>query len=183
MDVGTAQRITVIGSPGAGKSTLATAVAAATGLPLIHLDREYWRPGWVEPNKAAWSERNAALVAGERWVIDGNYGSSLAMRLARADMVVWLDLPTRICLIGALRRLAMYRGRVRPDMQDDCTERLDRAFLAFLWYIVTFRRRKRPGIAAALQGCGAAVVRLESVAARRQFTRGLMPLAPMSRRP
>ena len=173
MTLGTAQRIAVIGSPGAGKSTLAVAIAGATGLPLFHLDREYWRPGWIASDDDEWRLRNAQLVAGERWVIDGNYGSSLAGRLARADLIVWLDLPTRTCLAGAVRRMAHYRGSVRPDMREGCPERLNREFLAFLHYILTFRRRKRPGVERALAASGVSVVRLISTAGRAAFVREL----------
>ena len=173
MDGGKAQRIAVIGSPGSGKSTLATTIAAATGLPLIHLDREYWQPGWVETDKDEWRVRNSALVAGERWVIDGNYGSSLAARLARADLVVWLDLPTLVCVKGVLSRLIRYRGSVRPDMREGCEERLDGAFLEFIAYIVAFRRRKRPGIVTALSASGVRVVRITSTGARRRFAESL----------
>lgn len=169
MDVETAKRIAVIGSPGAGKSTLAIAIAAQTKLPVIHLDREYWRPNWVEPPEAEWRALNAQLVAGERWVIDGNYGSSMPARLARADLVVWLDLPTRVCLAGALRRMAQHRGRVRPDMREGCPERLNPEFLAFLFYILTFRRRKRPTLARILAASGVTVVRLATVAERALF--------------
>lgn len=80
-----------IGSPGAGKSTLAAEVARRTGLPLVHLDRLYWRAGWVESDKAEFVERVRETVAAPRWVIDGNYGGTLPIRLERADTVLWLD--------------------------------------------------------------------------------------------
>jgi adenylate kinase family enzyme len=166
-------RIAVIGSPGAGKSTLARVIADATGLPLIHLDREYWQPGWVEPDKADWQARNAELVAGERWVIDGNYGSSLPARAARATVIVWLDLPTRVCLAGAVRRLLRYRDRVRPDMREGCPERLDAEFMKFLHYIATFRRRKRPALVAELARSGRPVVRIGSTGERAAFGRAI----------
>ena len=162
-------RIAVIGSPGAGKSTLATAIAAATGLPLVHLDREYWKPGWVEPPAAEWQAANTRLIAQTNWVIDGNYGSSLAARVRRATLVVWLDPPTRICLAGAIRRGLRYRGTVRPDMREGCPERLDAEWLKFLWYIATFRRRKRPALQAGLARSGKPVVRIGSVRERAQL--------------
>lgn len=170
---GTVQRIAVIGSPGAGKSTLAATIARATGLPLVHLDREYWRPGWVEPAAAEWQVRNAALVAADRWVIDGNYGSSLPMRLARAELVVWLDLPTLACLRGALARTARFRGQDRPDMSRGCPERVDREFWKFLLYIARFRSAKRPGIERALAASRVRVIQLRSITERTVFAAGL----------
>src|SRR5690348_1067898 len=62
-------RVLIIGSPGSGKSTLATELLRRTGLPLVHLDREYWRSGWVETPQDEWRERVAEIVAGERWII------------------------------------------------------------------------------------------------------------------
>jgi adenylate kinase family enzyme len=133
-------RVLVIGSPGSGKSTLATAVAQRMGLPLVHLDQHYWRPGWVEPDKETWARQVEALAAGERWVMDGNYGGTLAPRLARADTVVWLDFATWVCLARIVRRAARHRGRVRPDMADGCPERLRGEFIA---HVLRFRRASR----------------------------------------
>jgi energy-coupling factor transporter ATP-binding protein EcfA2 len=67
------QRIMVIGSGGAGKSTFARQLAALTGLPVIHLDRHYWRPGWERTPTAEWNGIVQALAAGASWIIDGNY--------------------------------------------------------------------------------------------------------------
>ncbi|MEA3032655.1 MAG: hypothetical protein QOH86_671 [Sphingomonadales bacterium] len=121
----------VIGPPGAGKSTLATAIADHTGLPLVHLDRHHWRPGWVEADKAEWQRQVAALVAAERWVIDGNYSGTLAARLARADTVIWLDFPVWLCLARVFRRAAQYRGKTRPDMAEGCPEQINWEFLLY----------------------------------------------------
>lgn len=137
------QRVMIIGSPGAGKSTLARRLATVTGLPLRHLDAEYWLPGWTERAPRLWREKLAALVAEDRWIIDGNYGSSLAMRSARADTLVHLDYSTALCLWRALKRVIGTRGQVRADAAPGCPERFDAAFLA---YIALFRARKRSQI-------------------------------------
>lgn len=163
-------RIAVIGCAGAGKSTLARALAAATELPLIHLDAEHWQPGWIEPEITAWFERQAALAAGERWIIDGLYGGSLDQRLARATLVIWLDLPTRACVAGVLARWWRWRGRVRPDMGACCPERMDPAFLR---WVLTFRRKVRPRVADAVAASQAPVVRIASAAQRARFLRAL----------
>lgn len=168
MEEQTPERIAVIGSPGAGKSTLARALARATGLPLIHLDREHWRPGWVEPDAAEWRVRAAALAEASRWVIDGQYSSTLPARLGRATLVVYLDLPTAVCLWGVVARVIRYRRRVRPDMGAGCPERLD---AGFLWYVLTFRRRVRPGLERMLAESDAPVVRLTTTAQRARFSR------------
>ncbi len=150
-------RILVIGSPGAGKSTFARALAARTGLPLVHLDREYWQPGWVEPDKAAWRAAVAAMVAAPRWIIDGCYTGTLPLRLTAAELVIFLDLPPWLCVGRIVRRVIASRGAVRADMAGDCPERLS---LGFLWYVVRFRTGTRPRIEAALRDFGGRTVRV-----------------------
>ena len=70
------QRVLVIGSPGAGKSTLSHQLAERTGLPLHHLDQLFWLSGWVERDRDEGRAELAEVLAGERWINDGNYGSS-----------------------------------------------------------------------------------------------------------
>ncbi len=153
------QRVLVIGSPGAGKSTLSHQLAGRTGLPLFHLDRMHWLPGWVERDRDEGRAELAGVLAQERWIIDGNYGSVLPMRLERADTVVWLDYPTWLCLGRALKRWWQYRGVARPDMTEGCPERLN---LEFLHYIAAFRSSWRARNAAALAGFGGTVLRMTS---------------------
>lgn len=141
------QRILVIGSPGAGKSTLSHELAARTGLPLFHLDKLFWRPGWVERDRDEGRAELAEVLAGERWIIDGNYGSSLPLRIARADTVVWLDYPTWLCFGRVFTRWWQYRGRARPDMTEGCPENLN---LEFLLYVLNFRSAWQHRNAAAL---------------------------------
>ena len=141
------QRVLVIGISGAGKSTFARALADKTGLPLIHLDKEYWQPGWTMTPRGEWRERVAALVAGQRWLMEGNYASSLDLRLPRADTVLWFDYPTAKCLRRVLWRVASTYGQVRPDMGAGCPEQFDWEFLRFVW---SFNRVERPKILKAL---------------------------------
>ena len=165
------QRIAVIGSPGAGKSTLATAIAMAAGLPLIHLDREHWQPGWVEPAPAEWHARSVALAQASTWVIDGQYSSTLPTRLRRAELIVYLDLPTIACLWGIMSRARRWRGQVRPDMGAGCPERLDGEFVR---YVLGFRRRVRPQVEALLAASDVRLVRLCTTGERARFTRALV---------
>ena len=90
------QRVIVIGSGGAGKSVFAARLAEGTGLPLIHLDALYWKPGWVAPAPDEWDETMRRLVAGERWIIDGNYSRTLEMRMAACDTAIFLDVPRAV---------------------------------------------------------------------------------------
>ena len=135
------RRILIIGSPGSGKSTLAKELARRTGLALVHLDQIYWLPDWVEPVKAEWINKLDAALAGETWIMDGNYNSTLERRLRAADTAVLLDLPRRVCMWRVLRRIVFSFGRTRPDMATDCPERIDMKFLLYVW---GFRRRQWP---------------------------------------
>lgn len=141
------KRILILGCSGAGKTTLSLAIAARTGLPVIHLDKHYWRAGWVEPSKEEWRAQVAALTAQPEWIMDGNYGGTIVERLAVADTAIVLDFPTATCLWRVAKRIAAGYGRTRPDLADGCPEQID---LAFFRYVATFRRNQRPRLMAAL---------------------------------
>ena len=85
------------------------------------------------------------LVAGERWIVDGNYAGTLDIRLARADTIVFFDLSRRSCLLGLLRRWARHRGR--PLQAPGCPERWDWGFVRWVW---RYRRHSRPRVLAAI---------------------------------
>src|SRR5204862_4664583 len=85
------RRVLVTGLAGSGKSTFSRSLAAKTGLPLIHLDIHFWKPGWVEPSEAEWREKQRGLLAGDAWIVDGNYHETLDLRLERADTILFLD--------------------------------------------------------------------------------------------
>jgi adenylate kinase family enzyme len=137
------QRVLVIGSGGAGKTTLARRIATAASLPLVHLDRLYWRPGWVPTPADEWELQVAELVRGERWVMDGNYGGTMALRVAAADTVVFLDVPRLTCLRRVTSRALRHRGRTRDDMAPDCPEHLSWEFVRWIW---SYPRTRRPRV-------------------------------------
>lgn len=87
------RRIVVTGLAGSGKSTLALALRARTGLPLIHLDLEFWQPRWTPPSETAWRDRQRVVLAGDEWIAEGNYHDTLDLRVGRADTVIVLDTP------------------------------------------------------------------------------------------
>lgn len=156
------RRVAVVGCSGAGKSRLARTLASALGVPAIHLDAEFWRPGWVETPFDEWSARQAELFAGDAWVADGNFHRTIGERIARADTIVHLDLPRRTCLRGVLGRWWRHHGEVRDDMAAGCPEKLDLEFLHWVW---RFRRDVRPHVLCALAGFearGGRVVTLRS---------------------
>ena len=138
----------IIGSGGAGKSTLAKEVGTRLGLPLFHLDKLYWGAGWTEPDKGDWEKLQVEVCANSEWVIDGNYGGTLDVRLKACDTVIFLDLPRWLCLFRVLMRPLIYRNTPRPDMAEGCIEKLDFVFLKWIW---DYRSERRPAILAKLE--------------------------------
>ena len=141
------RRVLVIGSGGAGKSTLAARLSQRLGLPLIGLDAQYWKAGWVPTAATEWAEHVRELAFRDAWVMDGNYGGTLDLRLARSDTVVFLDLPRLLCLWRIVSRALRHWGRARPDMPAGCPERLSWEFIVWVW---NYPVRRRPDILAKL---------------------------------
>jgi len=119
------RRVLVIGMAGSGKSTFSRALSARTGLPVIHLDLHYWKPGWVHPSEDEWREKQRRLFAGEAWIADGNYYETLDLQLVRADTVVLLETPWWICAGRAFARgLRKPEGEMPEGCEDSVTRRL-----------------------------------------------------------
>ncbi|MEQ8655136.1 MAG: hypothetical protein RIC87_21925 [Kiloniellales bacterium] len=135
------QRVMIIGGPGSGKSTLARQIGEALDLPVYHIDRLFWRPGWQESEKGPFNEKLRRLYLDERWIVEGNYSRTWPERVARADCIIFLDLPTPLRLWRLLKRMLASYGQVRADMAPGCPERLD---WAFLHYAATFPTHSRP---------------------------------------
>jgi adenylate kinase family enzyme len=150
------QRVLIIGPCGAGKSTLAGELGAKLVLPVFHMDQLNWQAGWVESSKDEIRERLTSIIAGDRWLIDGNYGGTLEPRLERADSVLYLDYPIRLCVARLFRRIWTYRGRTRPDMTEGCPERFD---LGFLFYLIRWNSGPRLRTEEKLKGHESKVIR------------------------
>jgi adenylate kinase family enzyme len=166
------RKVLVIGSSGAGKSVFAARLAERTGLPLIHLDAIYWRPGWVKTPKDEWNRTVDALLARDAWVMDGNYAGTLDRRLAACDTAIFLDLPRAVCLWRAVKRRIAHRRRPRPDMTPGCDERLTGAFIRWIW---EYPAKRRPGVLARLAALrpGQRAIVLRSTAEVEAFLRTL----------
>lgn len=147
------QRVIVMGPPGSGKSTLARCIGARHGLPVFHLDRAYWRPGWVKAPPDEFSAEVERLAALPAWVIDGNYTSTLLPRLRAADTVIHLDVPNWRCVPRLLRRTLAGYGRVRADAAPGCVERLDLGFLRFAWSWNRTYRTRNLALTKGFDGC------------------------------
>lgn len=139
------QRIVILGNAGSGKSTLARALGKCLDVPVVHLDKLFWEPGWIEPDAEEFRARVKQAVASDAWICEGNYARrTFDLRLPRAQLVIWLDTPRTACFRRVIVRSVL--NRPRADMPVGCSEKLDRAFLTFLKFVWTFDRDYRPSI-------------------------------------
>ena len=153
----------IVGQPGSGKSTLAQRLGERTGLPVIHIDKIHWQAGWVERSKAEKTRLCREAEQGERWIFEGGHSATWPSRLARADVLIWIDRPVGLSLWRVLRRALVGLGRTRPDMADGCPERL-RSLPEFVGYIWKTRTSGAQKIARLTQmaPAGCEVVRLRT---------------------
>ncbi|MGN1020913.1 MAG: adenylate kinase [Aristaeellaceae bacterium] len=107
-----AQRILIIGCPGSGKTTFALRLAEKTGLPLYHLDSLYWRADRTHLTREELADVLRPILASPRWIIDGNYNSTMPLRVEASEEVIFLDYPTEVCLAGVRARM----GKPHADL-------------------------------------------------------------------
>lgn len=145
------KKILVIGSSGAGKSTFSRRLGEATALPVVHLDVLHWKPDWTEPDKAEWQKTVAEALKGSEWIIDGNFGGTMELRMQACDTIIFLDLPRALCVYRILKRVVTYHREKRPDMAEGCEEKFDWEFTKWVW---NFPRDSRPKIERLLEKYG-----------------------------
>ncbi|MEE9443799.1 MAG: topology modulation protein [candidate division Zixibacteria bacterium] len=142
-DITHAKRIIILGNGGSGKSTLAARLGDILQLPVFHLDKYFWHPGWLEPEPEQWRCKLNELIQLDQWIIDGNYTDTFKERIERADAVIYLDFSTINCLWNITGRIIRSYGRVRPDMADGCPEKFDWEFIKWIW---EFKKVNHPRI-------------------------------------
>lgn len=142
------------------------------GLPVHHLDAMLWRAGWVMTDRETEERTQREVVATDRWIIDGNFGSTMVIRFPRAQAIIWLDYPTWLAMWGVTRRVAHEKGRVRDDMAQGCPERWD---LGFYKWVLEFRQKQRGHILEHIRDFGSHA-RLVHITRRSQLPSALVQL-------
>jgi len=165
-------RIAIIGCGGSGKSRLARELGSILGVTPVHLDGLYYDQDWKPLDKDRFAALQQELVAAPRWVIDGNYASSLPIRLEAADTVIFLDLPARTCLRGIAQRRLRHRGGQHATIGV-----YDRITWSFIRYIARYRKQMAPRVRTliAAHAGDAQVIILRSRRAARRYLAGAAP--------
>ncbi len=137
------KKILVIGSPGSGKSTFAREISKKTNIVLYHMDKLHWYGKWKSISKEELLSKIEKIVEKDSWIIDGNYSSSLEIRVKNADTIFYFDYPSYICLFRIIKRYFMYRNKNRSDMPNTCKEKIDPEFYL---YTLNFKKRQKKRI-------------------------------------
>lgn len=179
--LGTARRILVIGCSGSGKSTLAQTLSRRLALPYVSMDRDvFWMPGWTQRPRAEALEIVERTVAQPQWIMDGTSPGTLPLRLPRTDLVIWMRPPRYVSLYGVISRWVRLRGKTRPEMAENCPERLTLEFLSYVW---NFEKTESPEIEQKLADYGSdvPVFIVRSHAETRSLLKHVAQHAPPSR--
>lgn len=139
-------RILIIGSCGAGKSTIAKRINEKINLPLINLDKFYWKPNWVRSSKEESKNKVKELVKGDKWIMEGNYQSTFDIRFPASDTIIFLDINRFVCLWRILKR---WFSKNRVDKIHGCDEKMD--FQLIKWVLWDYPKRGRKKIIEAVE--------------------------------
>ena len=141
MNIFDAKKIIILGNGGSGKSWIAERIAEITNYPCYHLDHELWKQNWVRVTEEEESEWHDEVLAGENWIIEGNYSGTIERRFAAADLIIFLDINQIVCILSAMKR----RGRTRSELQLQTTKStiFNKESLQFIKWQWNFRKSKK----------------------------------------
>lgn len=137
----TIKRIAIIGNAGSGKSMLAQKLHTIFKLPIYHLDKYFWKPGWVHPDYFEYAKVHSTICEQEEWIIDGMNLRLLEYRALHADMIIFLDIPRYKCFWRIFKRTWKYYGKETPSSAIGCAERFNWEFVKFLKWVWQFKKR------------------------------------------
>lgn len=135
-------RIIIVGNNGSGKSFLSRELSVITGLPLVHLDLEFWGPNWTQPSKEEWINKQQELVSKEKWIIEGNHTATMELRFEKAELIIFLDVNRIVCLASVMKRL----GKKRSDWPQFLEEKMDKEFFKFCGRLWNFSKTNKRAI-------------------------------------
>ena len=135
-------RISIVGGPGAGKTTLSNILSDFLEIPVLHIDGIFYKPNWVEIDKGERDKKILEFSNKEKWIIDGTYSSTLKQRFDKSDLIIFLDYTNMARIKGILQRFLKYRGREKEEIPG-CNERLNYRLIKYTW---NYNKNKRPFI-------------------------------------
>lgn len=138
------EKVVIIGCPGSGKSTFGRKLKSIIGLPLYHLDMMFWNEDRTTVSKEVFIKRLQEVMSTSEWIIDGNYGSTMEMRIKECDTIFFLDYPTEVCIEG----IELRRGQARSDMPWVENDNTDEEFIDF---INSYNSESRPKVISLLE--------------------------------
>lgn len=109
-------------------------------LPVVHLDTYYWNADWVPKPNEEWNNIVEQFINEEHWIMDGNYSRTMDIRINKADLIIFLDMPRLLCIYRIIKRRIIYHKKSRPDMNQECPEKLDWDFVKWVW---NYRKKGR----------------------------------------
>lgn len=133
------KKITIVGGPGTGKTTLAQKLGEILNLPVIHIDAVNYKPNWEEVRKEKRDKLILEKIKNEKWISDGNYSSTLKERIEKSDLIIWLDYSSLDIIKGVFSRNIKNFNKEKQEIPG-CKERIDWKFFK---YVVTYRRKAR----------------------------------------
>lgn len=138
------KKIAIVGNAGSGKSTLSLKLAKILNLPLYHLDQYFWKPGWVEPDRAEFEKIHNKICDKPEWVLEGMAIRFFEYRIQKADCVIFLNIPTYKCLYRTLKRAYLNFDKEYYASAKGCPE--GKPSWKFLKFILTFNTVRKPTI-------------------------------------
>ncbi|MCP3025939.1 hypothetical protein [Halobacillus sp. A5] len=161
-------RVVILGSPGSGKSTLAKKLGKSARIAVVHMDKLFWKPGWLQSTREELLAKQEIHLKKSSWIIEGNYSLVWDERLKKADTIIFLDLNRFLCIYRILKRWVLNRGRVRDDLAPGCPDRMTIEFLHYVWKF-PYKKRDQMIKAVLIQQDHAQTIIINNKKAVKQF--------------